>query len=194
MSSGILEKALTQPTLAERVKALKIKGGEQSIVSRATQHFNQHNRGRGGEQCLLLDVSGSMGEDCGDGREKIEVLKIIAKEFPRTRQFSFSHRCAETPPDKAFGGTDMTGAFRFIKTHGIRHCVLITDGIPDNPQTALQEAQGLTIDIIYVGPLPEPVFLSQLAAATGGQYGSTSLSKQKEIEHRVQQLLLIEGR
>jgi hypothetical protein len=176
------------PSLSDRLRAVQPGGGPAGSLRERVARRLHARQARG--QCLLLDVSGSMAEDCGDGRPKIEALKAIARDFPRTRQFSFSSVCVEAPPSHAGGNTDMAGAFATLKRAGITHCVLITDGIPDSEDAALREATGLTIDVIYVGPPPEPPFLARLARATGGQYGAGSLARPQEIEQRVQRLLL----
>lgn len=182
-----LVKKLNAPSLKDRLQKLPAGAGGE-LARKVAQRLHAHSIAS--EQCLLLDVSGSMAEDCGDGRSKIAALKEIIMDFPNTRKFCFDHRCEEVAPSAPGGSTDMAGAFIYVKARGIKHCVLITDGIPDSEPASLQAAGGLKIDIIYVGPPPEPPFLAKLAGLTGGQYGAGSLAQQKQITQRVQTLLL----
>ena len=183
-----LQTVLNAPSLAERLRGKSLTsapGG--SLAARIAERLKGRSKQ---SQCLLLDVSGSMESNCGDGRSKLAALKAIAQEFLGTRQFSFSDECVERPPQYAESNTNMARAFATIKSAGITHVVLITDGQPDSEDAALRAAVGLTIDIVYVGPQPEPPFLARLAQLTGGQYGAGSLAQQKQIEQRVHQLLL----
>ena len=135
-----------------------------------------------GSACLLLDTSGSMSSHTNDGRRMIDALRDLVQEFPSTRQFAFDSTVEEIPAGERIpeprGNTDMAKAFAYLKANDLTHAILITDGQPNNEAAALHEAQGLRLDIFYVGPKPEPPFLRQLAQATGGQYGATSLTKE----------------
>lgn len=184
-----LTKKLSAPTLKDRLQ--KVSNPPTGSLSQRVAQRLQTQQLKS-EQCLLLDVSGSMAEDCGDGRPKIEALKEIVKDFPGARKFCFSSDCRETAGVFfSAGSTNLSGAFETIKRAGIRHCVLITDGMPDSEPAALQAAAGLRIDIIYVGPPPEPPFLAALARRTGGQYGAGSLAQQKQIAAQVKTLLAL---
>lgn len=167
---------------------VKVIAGSPTLAERLKKHIQPHTQPLP-TQCLLVDVSGSMLEDCEPGKMKITAVKQICRDFPGVRQFSFSMECKEEPPDRALGSTNLAGAFIFIKEKGITHCVLITDGYPDSETDAMIQAKGLTIDIIYVGPPPAPQFLARLAQATGGQYGSGNLTQTKAIEQKLQLLL-----
>lgn len=132
------------------------------------------------ERCLLLDTSGSMSEDVEPGQSKIDALRSLALQFPHERKFAFASGCTEVSQIPQPGGTtDMAAAFAHIKKEaGIRHAVLITDGLPDSEGAALREARGLRLDILYVGPPPRPAFLERLAQATGGSFHATTLRRQ----------------
>lgn len=146
-------------------------------------------------QCLLLDVSGSMAEHVEPGRSKWQALTELLPQFSGVARYAFSDACsrvtAQLPP--ASGGTDMANAFRAIKSAGIRHIVLITDGKPDDEESALRAANGLRIDILYVGPLPEPDFLARLAKSTGGTRQATTLKRatQAQIVAKARALLAL---
>jgi len=141
-------------------------------------------------KALLMDISGSMGGD------PIVRLREMASEFTEFRRFVFSDGCQELK-DKAIpephGTTAMHTAFTHVKLHGIDHVVLITDGRPDDENRALLCAQGLKLDILYVGPDPAPGFLERLAKATGGSYGKADLARVKELSAAVRERLAIAG-
>ena len=139
--------------------------------------------------CLLLDRSGSMAAPCGDGRSKLAALQDIASDFSYLPQYSFSFDCQLGPPLTAHGGTNLAGALATIKAAGFYYCILITDGKPDSAAAALNAAEGMTIDIIYVGPAPAPQFLADLARITGGAYGAGSLGAPRAVTQQVQLLL-----
>lgn len=179
-----LIKTWQAPTLKDRLAKIKAPAG--SVAHRVAQQLHANAQSK---QCLLLDVSGSMAENCGDGRAKIAALIEIVRDFPGTRQFSFASSCAECAPSVAGGSTDMALAFHTIKQNSITHAVLITDGVPDSVSKALDAASGLKIDIVYVGPPPEPPFLALLAQLTGGQYGAGNLAQQKQLAQRLTLLL-----
>lgn len=142
-------------------------------------------------QCILCDVSGSMADSCAvDGdRTRLDALKDLLTDFPNSRIFCFSGTCWEGLPSQPCDRTDMAAAFEHLKSKSIRHAIIITDGRPDSEQKALQAAQGLKLDIFYVGPPPEPPFLRRLAQMTGGTYGATSLSNTKQLSVQVRMLL-----
>lgn len=142
---------------------------------------------------LLLDVSGSMGEWCSANKRKIDALRELADEFKDVRRLVFSWgvdelKTSDQVPEPS-GETSMHLAFMECKKLGLTHLVMITDGIPDNEQSALKHARGLKIDVFYVGPDPALEFLRELARETGGSYGKASLDLRKELEGRVRALL-----
>lgn len=161
---------------------MKIKQADLSLRDKLRAKFS----GVPFSKALLMDISGSM---MGG---PIERLREIAEDFKGVRRFTFSDYCKEVPMrDKiggADGGTNMAGAFCSIKDAGILHCVLITDGQPNDKKSALHDARGLKIDIIYVGPEPRPKFLDDLAASTGGTTESVSLQS-LAIEGKITKLL-----
>jgi hypothetical protein len=145
-----------------------VRVGRQELSSRSLRQALELHKARSA-RCLLLDVSGSMVSLMPTGTRKIDRLRELAKDFPHERIFVFADGCRETTAvPEPHGGTDLAGAFRHVREHGVCHVVLITDGLPDNEQAALREAAGLKVDVLYAGPLPQPDFLSRLALATGG--------------------------
>lgn len=145
------------------------------------------------DSALLLDTSGSMADYIGANQTKWDELKKLAQQFTDIRRFAFSSNCTELGPAEiipyAAGGTSMGLAFDTVKIKGIKHLVMITDGCPDNPQGALQSAQGLKIDVFYVGPDPAPDFLKELARVTGGAYGKATLQARAALEAQVRKML-----
>jgi hypothetical protein len=148
--------------------------------------------------CLLLDVSGSMGEEAEPGRTKIDALREIVRGLNAPQIYAFSRVCRkvarEDIPDPS-GGTALHVAFAKIKSHRIARAVLITDGIPDDEDAAIREAAGLSLEIFYVGPAPKPPFLDRLtrAAKQGSAAHMESLRSdgKKALSAKVQ--LMLEG-
>lgn len=166
-----------QGSLAERVRA---KLGDPTPMSGAgatTQH-----------KALLLDISGSMNELCEDGREKIDALKELARELVQpglsVRAFA-DHLSGEISGGggierlSAQGQTMLGAALAGVRGGGIRHVILITDGLPSDAARALREVRGLRLDIFYVGPPPRPAFLDELARAAlaGSSSQAATLAK-----------------
>lgn len=173
-------------SLQERLRArLQVKYGQQ--VSPAGE-FPETS-------ALLLDYSDSMSKHIGANLRAIDALRNVAKDFPGARKFVFSDDCLELGPGEQIpepdSGTNLTGAFRKCKALGLQHLVLVTDGRPDSPTSALQEARGLKIDCFYVGPPPEPQFLRDLCSQTGGEYGKASLSAPRELASGIRERLMI---
>lgn len=146
-----------------------------------------YGSGLSDKSCLLLDNSGSM------SGSPLKQLNEVAANFTDCRRFKFSTTCEELKPNEDIpnveGGTAMHLAFLKVKSLGIEHVVLITDGQPDNETAALTASQGLKVDVFYIGPDPAPAFLSKLCMATGGQYGKASLEFVRELTSRVRERL-----
>jgi len=146
------------------------------------------------ERCLLLDTSGSMSGQCDDGRSQYSHLLDLVENFPGERKFSFNNHCSEitdgTIP-KPTGGTAMCGAFACVKGLGVRHAVLITDGAATdgNDDAVLLAAQGLKLDVFYVGPGEAPPILAALAKQTGGQFGKSDLKETLLLTEKIKGLL-----
>jgi len=156
----------------------------QQLVDRMAQKYNRTPS----DKCLLLDISSSM-----DEYGKIDKLRDLADDFKGVRRFVFSDRTRELRPTEMVpcteGGTGMHSAFEYVKKAGIRHCVIITDGMPDLEDEALKAAIGLRVDIYYVGPEPAPDFLRKLAEGSGGKYGTASLDDLKELGTSIKGLI-----
>ena len=166
-------------SLAERVKAKLNQASTPGPAAPGPQARPQQPGAppAGNGKALLLDTSGSMIEDAGDGVSKIDALKVVARTVRAQNSYEFSDSCRRVAGgifDSLYpgGGTLLGAAFAALKHDGICHVVLITDGLPQDPDTALREAQGLKLDIFYVGPEPRPAFLDALARVA--QRGSSS--------------------
>lgn len=132
------------------------------------------SRGR----CILIDTSGSMNERIDNEQTKFSILINAIREI-EGRRFWFSDDCAEVPegreiPQPSYG-TNLANAFRVMKSAGINHVVLVTDGKPDSEESALRESRDLKIDIIYIGPDPVPEFLKRLTNASSGTFENIKL-------------------
>lgn len=150
---------------------------------------SKQNKKTDTDTCLLLDVSGSMSGILPSGKTKIDALKEVIKDFSGVRKFSFSDKCEEVLPTDASGGTNMANAFYIIKRAGLRRCILVTDGLPDSEQAALEAVSGLSVNIIYVGPPPTPQFLRDLALHTKSSFSIENLVATKELKSTIQLFL-----
>ncbi len=140
------------------------------------------------KRALLVDVSGSMDSTVTDGR-KIDILngllQSLTEELKKTRLFKFSDWTEEIETFKPIpvltteGGTGMHLAFRTLKEKGVKEIVLLTDGEPDMPSLAITAAQGLKIDIVYIGSAPAPQFLNDLARVSGGKFQDQNMLVEK---------------
>ena len=161
------------------------------------ERLRLHLRGASADRCLLLDVSRSMdATDLGgtDRRSRWQAMLDEVREFDGVeRLFWFSNDCHEVnglrdvPEPQSM--TMMAEAFGHLKAQGIKHAVIVTDGLPHDGKAALKAAHGLKLDIVYIGPLPAPEFLSLLAQATGGQYGTAALKERGQLGREVRALL-----
>jgi hypothetical protein len=142
-----------------------------------------------GPRCLVLDISGSMAEDCEPGISRIQALRQLVAKLPAAPTYAFAagvQRIEGSRIPEPEGWTNMAAAFDRIKQDGYPSAVLITDGLPNNPEQTLKSAAGLTLEIFYVGPAPKPGFLDELARVTGGQAHLADLGRKGSNQLAVQ--------
>lgn len=124
---------------------------------------------------FLLDVSGSMSEYIKEGMRKIDSLRLQIQDYPEYRKISFSANIWENTIPEPQTNTDMALGFRHIKTLLPKPTivVLVSDGLPDSQDEAIQEAISLKIpiNIAYIGKKEESgeSFMKKLASITGGR-------------------------
>lgn len=152
---------------------------------------------------ILMDTSGSMGaSDSIGGKQRYDVasqeLRQLQANLPgKIAVLSFSDNvffCPGGIPTYQGGSTDLAGALRFARVAdvpGIRF-IVISDGEPNEPQKALNEAKKYKakIDTIFCGPEDRPLgrdFLARLAAASGGQI--VTADRVRALGTEVQKLL-----
>lgn len=145
---------------------------------------------------LLIDLSGSMHEYMPSGESKRECVQEIVSKLPTgIKKYAFSNYC-ELIEGNHFpemgGSTKLAEAFERVKQDGIKEIILLTDGYPDNANAALRAADGLKIEIIYIGPPPPPEFLDNLAKGHKGQFITVDMIKANaglELENKIKGLL-----
>jgi Mg-chelatase subunit ChlD len=157
----------------------------------------------GADAIILVDTSGSMAQcDSRGGKSRYDVaceeLKNLQASLPgKLALLSFSDDvifCPSGVPFNYEGGTDLTKALKFAKVADVTgmRFIVISDGQPDNKETALQVAKGYKakIDTIFVGPEngSGQAFLKRLAASSGGQ--GVTAAQVKELASSVERLLL----
>jgi hypothetical protein len=150
---------------------------------------------------LVIDDSGSMASYTDNTEvRKVDAVRKIVHQFREEgidfRQIVFGNtvEIREDIPEPA-GSTPLTEALVLAKTHGATQVAVLSDGIPDNPATALAAAKdlGVKIDTFYVGPRPSEgeVFMAQLASQSGGSSHVGDLGKGiKALEDGVKKVLL----
>lgn len=145
---------------------------------------------------ICLDVSSSMGEhDAPSGRTRYEFgceqLTRVQGENPgKCALISYSSYPQFIPGGVApfsGGSTNLTAALEFIAiADGTMKVIIISDGYPDNAETALAVASRFKskIDTIFCGSETDATgrdFLRRLAAASGGiaadSFKATDLGK-----------------
>src|SRR6267142_5892088 len=126
------------------------------------------------DKCLVIDISGSMGDRINNEQTKWSVMNNIIKDIEGYRRFAFSDDCSELDREqnlpRPYAGTAMHKAFEEIKRNNIKSIILVTDGMPDSQELALDAAKGLNIDVIYIGQLPVPEFLKKLTSLNNGVF------------------------
>jgi Mg-chelatase subunit ChlD len=166
--------------LKKAATTLPVKSGE-------VQVFRDRVDRSGPAVVLICDTSGSMAEPAG-GRLKIdhlhEALDLLSKDF--THGIAFNSVATLFSPGSASrfvpsGGTDLTSALELAATLSPRRTIVISDGQPNNGNSALDAARKLTgiIDCIFCGPDSDRAalgFLQTLARCGCGQMRTVRLS------------------
>jgi len=161
-------------------------------------------RRRERETFVLLDCSVSMCDPIGLGNPTrcIDSLRQIAAELRETihcPQVGFgilgNVGFIDVVPEPT-GSTPLAEAIEFCRRHHAKHLIVVSDGLPNNPAEALQEARAFPgpIDVFYVGSDEQGSrFLQELAHATRGQYQKTTLAAPKQLATSIRGLLASHG-
>lgn len=154
---------------------------------------------------VLIDVSSSMEmDDARNHRTRYAVaceeLANLQRAFPgKIAVVSFSHRvqfCPGGVPVFLGGNTDLTLALQFVKVaDGTVDFIIISDGEPDSPTSALEVAKTFQsrISCVYVGPEggPGSTFLGDLARIAGGR--KTTADRAADLAKKIETLMLRAG-
>lgn len=171
--------AVQKGSLAELIKkagtTLPARTGE-------TEKQRQRHARASNARVVLLDTSSSMDEPAGPTKTKIEMLReACANVLPQvaaSRVYSFNSTVRDITggfiPDPA-GGTAMERALEAAEPHRPRQTLVITDGLPNDPDKTLEVADRMTgsIDVIFCGPDTDTgaiQFCQKLARGTGGRF------------------------
>jgi len=147
---------------------------------------------------LLLDVSGSMVQMVNNKR-KIDILREIVTNFIGVRMFVFSTHINETKyipePQES---TDLYNAFKYLKQfiNKDTNLVLVSDGQPNDPESALNEAKslGIPVNVVYIGNMGSSgeQFMKLLAKLTNGKEITAevlNMTFQQQLTEGIQGLL-----
>ncbi len=177
-----------------------VKSGSQEVSRTRIVKFENGKWSENVERrVVLLDISGSM---ClvVDTRRKVDILREVMKKIGSGFEtWCFSTNCVKTAyipePD---GSTDLEKAFLAVGK-GMSSLLLVSDGLPDEPISALQRAREIVcaVDVIYIGKPGDEgeAFMRCLAEETGGKYMtvdtmSTSNEFQEKLQQGVEKMLL----
>ena len=146
---------------------------------------------RGEDNILLLDISGSMGEEINREETKIDALWSIVQRL-RSQGLAFKTAVFSGYPEWSdaivkpipSGGTALAEALEFVASVHPRQITIVTDGQPNDPQSALEEAAKLQckINVLFIGSSNEHFaqeFCRQLAEANNGTYSATELATEQ---------------
>jgi hypothetical protein len=152
------------------------------------------------KNCILIDCSGSMSDWLPGDKSCNNRYKVVNKVYKENlkhlemRIFWFNDDFGEIERGKIqpnsgwYGedpseipypstGTDMTNAFYRMKDLGVERCIIVTDGQPNEPDTALEAAKGIQFDIVYIGEPPVPDFLLKLGNIKGNSFTRVDMLK-----------------
>jgi hypothetical protein len=152
---------------------------------------------------LLLDTSGSMKQFVGSSR-KIDILQDVVRSIGMGyARYSFSDDIRREDSGEmldAGGNTALAVAFNFLKESGVRrHLVLVSDGVPDDVDEALESVRGLgyPVNVVYIGNIGDvgERFMRKIAETTGGKWLTADVKDaaffQKNLESGIEKLMLI---
>ncbi len=130
---------------------------------------------------VLIDCSGSMLDTIGSSRmSKFEHMQIALRDvligYPKIRIIAFGTTAVEVPNPKDLacngGGTNLAGGLEFVSKFKPHKTIVISDGLPDSEEDAMDAADKMTgsVDCIYCGPDAHPAvkWLQSLAKSCGG--------------------------
>jgi len=177
-----------------------------ALVSRAAQSLPAETgatarSARRDVRLVLADTSASMAEAAG-GRTKIDALHEALAALPGdVRTIAFSWRVVEVPRGAPLpapnGGTALDLALQTAAGMDPDHVLVVSDGHPDDPASALRAASRLRcrIDVIYCGPDGDRegmAFMRRLARH-GGSARHHNLAREPEKLGGALRQLMIEG-
>lgn len=147
---------------------------------------------------FLIDTSGSMwGEPIENLRKVVRDVNPRGNGIPMIAfggPYDAEVRFVDVVPDPA-GGTPLDVAIPYAKEYGATRLVVVSDGVPNLPDQAMEAARdfGGKIDVVYIGGAGDygSQFLEELAKLTGGKRTEGDISDPKAIAGKV--MLALEG-
>jgi len=143
---------------------------------------------------FLLDFSGSMDEHI-EGKPKIDHLKSALRKLridPKNC-VSFESFVEDGIMSETGGMTALHKAFQHIERRNFGKVMVISDGMPDSREAALNAAKRLNkpINILYIGLPGEPgeTFMQELAKETKGNTLTLGSKMQEMLSQKITYLL-----
>ena len=164
-----------------------IRKAAQSTVEGPAARLKKRFENAGPDRAVLCDCSGSMADLVGSSglskyQHMVIALKDVLQSDPKIRLVAFASRAKAIPspeelPNPMIGGalgsgTNLGDALLLAARWKPRRTIVISDGLPDSEDYALQAVDKLTgaVDTIYCGPDAHPAiqFLRKLSRSAGG--------------------------
>lgn len=167
--------------------------------SMAADSLDDFVKSRTQRSLLLVDFSISMARHTARRQRKIDALRTVVAQLLEERPLPVAGfgrwvGLIEADIPEPQGGTPMAEAIDFGAAQGANHLIVVTDGEPDNADTAYAAAArfGGPIDVFYIagGGALGASFAEQLAHRTGGTYSAVDLgAPAKQLAGGVRKLL-----
>lgn len=146
---------------------------------------------------ICADISGSM-QGAKIGRLRIELSKLWPEIKARLIVFNYDAMWIDGPEDLPMpeGGTNIAAALNLAATVWPSEVIVISDGLPQNEQAALNSAARLpgTISVLFVGNDDDykgAEFMRHLALVGGGMYAHRDLAKNLAIGDELRGMLAL---
>lgn len=163
-----------------------------SIESKKITQRHAQKSNNSGKRFVLADISASMLESVGSAT-KYDLLKKALSDslidWKSQHLIAFSsipEPCTSSTLPLPSGNTALDRAIKYISTEKPAFTLIITDGQPDDEQSALGAADDLTgiIDVLFIGrdnDFNAISFLKKLSARSGGRMFVRDLIKTKSL-------------
>lgn len=172
------------PNLIKRTdNAVASREGKIRVITNKTPHHCD---------MVIADLSSSMDSSAYENKSRYECLQEAMRPYAgRVQVIAFNDRVWEVDADSLphpEGMTAMEKAFKAAQQLVPLKVLLISDGCPNNEETAIEEAKALVgpdiirkviIDVLYIGPKDQKAeaFMHRICEIGGGRYMDFEVDK-----------------